>query len=136
MCWNTLQKTVANYNEASLHLRKGSYLVVLSPAYPFIYSPFDRSIGHYRRYTRSSLAALTPDNCQLVKMIQLDSLGALTSIANRFLLHQDIPTEKQILFWDKHLIPASKIIDRILGYRIGRSIIGIWERSSENINTK
>jgi ubiquinone/menaquinone biosynthesis C-methylase UbiE len=113
---------------ASLHLKKGSFLVVLSPAYPFLYSPFDHSIGHYRRYTHSSLAALKPENCRLVKMIQLDSVGAMTSIANRFLLHQDYPTEKQILFWDRNLIPAAKVMDKILGYRVGRSIIGIWER--------
>lgn len=115
-------------HEASLHLKKGSFLVVLSPAYPFLYSPFDRSIGHYRRYTHLSLSALKPENCRLMKMIQLDSLGALTSIANRFLLHQDNPTEKQILFWDRYLIPVAKVMDKILGYRIGRSIIGIWER--------
>ena len=115
-------------HEASLHLSAGSFLVVLSPAYPFLYSPFDQSIGHYRRYTRDSLSALQPENCRLVKMIQLDSVGALTSIANRFLLHQDSPTEKQILFWDRHLIPVAKVFDRIFGYRTGRSIIGIWER--------
>jgi hypothetical protein len=115
-------------HEASLHLKKGSFLVVLSPAYPFLYSPFDRSIGHFRRYTHSSLISLKPENCRLVKMIQLDSLGALSSIANRFLLHQDNPTEKQILFWDRYLIPVAKVLDKILGYRIGRSIIGVWER--------
>jgi len=115
-------------HEASIHLDNGSSLVVLSPAYPFLYSPFDRSIGHHRRYTHSSLAALKPENCELVKMVQLDSLGALTSIANRFLLRQDIPTEKQIYFWDRFLIPTAKVIDKMLGYRVGRSIIAIWER--------
>ena len=114
--------------EASLHLNPGGRLIVLSPAYPFLYSPFDRAIGHYRRYTRSSLAALTPKNCRVVKMLHLDLLGVFTSLANRFLLHQDIPTEKQILFWDKRLIPVSKIFDRFLGYQVGRSIIGIWKQ--------
>lgn len=114
--------------EASLHMEKGSFLIVLSPAYPFLYSPFDRSIGHYRRYTRSSLAVLKPENCRMVKMIHLDAPGVLTSLTNRYLLRQDYPTEKQILFWDRHLIPVSKVIDRLLAYRIGRSIIAIWER--------
>lgn len=115
--------------EASLHLVRGGKLLVLSPAYPFLYSPFDRSIGHYRRYTRTSLAALTPKNYRLVRMLQLDSLGVFTSLANRFLLHQDIPTEKQILFWDRRLVPISKLLDPLFGYKIGRSIISIWERN-------
>lgn len=115
-------------HEASLHLSPGGRLIVLSPAYQFLFSPFDRAIGHFRRYTRSSLAALTPKNCRVVKMLHLDSLGVFTSLANRLLLHQDTPTEKQILFWDRRLIPISKIFDRLFGYQVGRSVIVIWER--------
>jgi SAM-dependent methyltransferase len=115
--------------EASLHLNSGGRLIILSPAYQFLFSPFDRAIGHYRRYTRSSLAALTPKNCRVVKMLHLDSLGVFTSLANRILLHQDTPTEKQILFWDRRLIPISKLFDRLFGYRLGRSVIGVWERT-------
>jgi 2-polyprenyl-3-methyl-5-hydroxy-6-metoxy-1,4-benzoquinol methylase len=115
-------------HEASLHLSPGGRLIVLSPAYQFLYSPFDRSIGHFRRYTRASLAALTPESCRVVKMLHLDSLGVFTSLANRVLLHQDVPTEKQILFWDRRVIPVSKIFDWLFMYRLGRSVIGVWER--------
>ncbi len=116
---------------ASLHLNPGGRLIVLSPAYPFLYSPFDRSIGHFRRYTRASLTACAPANCRTVKIFHLDSIGVFTSLANRLLLHQDVPTEKQILFWDKRVIPVSKIFDWLFRYRLGRSVIGVWEREAE-----
>ena len=115
-------------HEASLHLNPGGHLIVLSPAYPFLYSPFDRAIGHFRRYTRTSLAACTPETCRIVKLFHLDSLGVFTSLANRLFLHQDVPTEKQILFWDKSLVPVSKVFDWLFAYRLGRSVIGVWER--------
>src|SRR5262249_53136043 len=46
--------------QAAGHLKPGGHLVVLGPAHPWLFSPFDRAIGHYRRYTKSSLRALTP----------------------------------------------------------------------------
>ena len=115
--------------QASLHLVPGGHLMVLSPALPFLYSPFDRSIGHYRRYTRASLSALTPPGCKIIKVQYLDSVGLFTSLANRFLLRQPLPSHEQILFWDRRLVPLSRLGDRLLGYRLGRSIIGVWERT-------
>ena len=39
-------------------LRPGGRLVLLVPAYEFLYNSFDELLGHYRRYTRKSLSAL------------------------------------------------------------------------------
>ena len=111
---------------ASARLSSGGHLIVLSPAFNFLYSPFDKSIGHYRRYDRDMLFALTPSDCQVKKIIYLDSVGLATSLANRFLLSQVMPTVTQIKFWDTYLIPISRLVDRILGYGFGRSLLGIW----------
>jgi hypothetical protein len=111
---------------AAARLASGGYLIVLSPAFNFLYSPFDRSIGHYRRYDKKLLGSLTPPGCQEKKMIYLDSLGMLTSLANRFLLSQSMPKLGQIEFWDRYLVPLARLTDRLFGYRFGRSILGIW----------
>ncbi len=118
----------AELARAARHLAPGGRLVVLSPAYPFLYSPFDRAIGHYRRYTRASLGALTPPGCRQTRLFYLDSVGLLTSLANRLFLRQSLPTQAQILFWDRRLVPLSRRLDPLLGFRAGRSVIGIWER--------
>ena len=52
----------------------------------------------------------------------------LLSLANRLLLQQKLPTLKQILFWDKRVIPLSRILDPVLGYRVGKSILGVWQK--------
>lgn len=115
---------------ASRHLAPGGKLIVLSPAYQFLFSPFDKSIGHYRRYTRSTLSALTPLGCRLVELRYLDSFGLFTSLANRLFLRQPLPTYAQILFWDRWLVPISRLIDPLMGFRFGRSIVGIWEEAA------
>ncbi|HAE59314.1 MAG TPA: methyltransferase type 12 [Anaerolineae bacterium] len=117
----------AELQRASYHLAPGGKLIVLSPAYPFLFSPFDESIGHYRRYTRATLSALTPPGCHLTLLRYLDSVGLLTSLANRLFLRQSLPTHAQILFWDRRLVPFSRLLDRLVGFHFGRSVVAIWE---------
>lgn len=110
------------------HLKPGGRLIILSPAHQWLFTPFDEEIGHYRRYSKETLAAAHPDHCTLEKLIYLDSAGLFLSLANKLLLRQSMPTVRQILFWDKNVVPFSRIIDRILLYGFGKSIVGIWKR--------
>ncbi len=119
----------AELESAAARLVPGGRLIVLSPAFNFLYSPFDRSIGHHRRYDKGMYRALTPPGCTIEKMTYLDSLGTATSLVNRFLLTQSLPTVEQILFWDRQLIPLTKWLDRLVGYSFGRSLLGIWVKN-------
>ena len=56
-------------------------------------------------------------------------LGLLASGANKLALKQSAPSLRQILFWDRCMIPASKALDPLLGYRLGKSIAAVWVRS-------
>ena len=112
-------------------LRPGGYCVVLAPAHQWLYSPFDRSIGHYRRYSKASLAAAAPSSLGLRQLSYLDSVGLLASAGNRVCLRQSLPTAKQIGFWDRWLVPASVHIDKRLGFLLGKTVLGIWVRKGE-----
>ena len=115
---------------AARHLVIGGKLIVLSPAYESLYSPFDQAIGHFRRYNLSSMSALTPDGCHITKLIYLDSVGVLLSFANRLMLQQSLPTDEQIQFWNNKIVPIAKIVDRLTHYKFGRSVFCIWEKQS------
>jgi ubiquinone/menaquinone biosynthesis C-methylase UbiE len=120
-----------DYAEAQLaanRLNPGGTLIVLSPAHQWLFTPFDQAIGHYRRYSKSSLAAIRPSQCKLEKLIYLDSAGMLLSLGNRLLLNQSMPTIEQIKFWDRRIVPISRSIDTLLGFRIGKSIVAIWKK--------
>jgi hypothetical protein len=45
------------------------------------------------------------------------------------LLNAAHPTAGQIFFWDRVLVRMSKHIDRLFGYRLGKSIIAIWQNA-------
>ena len=109
-------------------LSVGGALVVLAPAHQWLFSPFDRAIGHFRRYTRKTLAAIGPSGLVLERTFYLDSVGLLASSGNRLFLRQGMPTLQQIEFWDRWLIPVSRKLDPCLAYVAGKTVVGIWRR--------
>lgn len=108
------------------HLSSGGALIVLSPAHPWLFTPFDTAIGHYRRYTKKSLLAAAPPHLRREKLIYLDAVGMLASIGNRLLLNRSMPTAAQIKTWDGVLVPCSRLLDPLLCGTVGKSVLGIW----------
>src|SRR5436309_240727 len=79
-----------------------------------------------RRYPRPALAAVFPRQMQRVELFYLGWLGVLASLANRLLLLQGAPNERQVKFWDRTIIPASRVLDRLAFYVLGRSVIAVY----------
>jgi len=118
----------AELERAANHLAAGGFLVVLSPAHQWLYTAFDKALGHVRRYTRKTLLATTPPSLRPEKVIYLDSVGIFASLGNRLFLQARVPSEAQIKFWDAWMVPLSVHLDSGFRYRIGKTIIGIWQK--------
>jgi len=121
----------AELQRAARRLRPRGRLVVLSPAHQWLFTPFDRAIGHLRRYDRRSLRRLTPGGTVLESIFYLDSAGMLASLGNRLLLRAAQPSRRQILFWDRFLVPISRWLDPLSGYRLGKSVAAVWARTCD-----
>ncbi len=109
-------------------LAPGGHLLVVSPAHPFLFMPFGEAVGHFRRYQRRSLRAAVPEGFETVRLCYLDSAGFFASLANRLLLRESHPSKRQILFWDRVLVPVSRVVDPLLGYGFGKSVLGIFRK--------
>jgi SAM-dependent methyltransferase len=116
---------------ASRHLRPGGRIIVLSPAHQWLFTPFDKAIGHFRRYNKAMLRAVSPPGLRRERLFYLDSLGLFLSLANRMLLRQSMPTKSQLQVWDKGVIPFSRVLDRCIFHLAGKTIIGVWQRNVE-----
>jgi hypothetical protein len=66
----------------------------------------------------------------MVRSIYLDSAGLLASLGNRLFLSQSMPGPGQIAFWDKVLVRCSRVVDPLLCYSLGKSVLCVWERLS------
>lgn len=118
---------------ATAHLASGGRLAVLGPAHPWLFTRFDEAIGHRRRYTAASLEAAAPPGLRLLKTRYLDAAGLLASTANRVLLRSSMPGDGQIAFWDRILVTASRFLDPLLGHRVGKSVLSIWEHPESDL---
>ena len=130
-----IELDAAELTQATQHLKPLGHLIVLSPAHQWLYSPFDARIGHFRRYNRRSLTRITPSAARLVLVRYLDSVGLCASVANRVILRQSLPTPAQVLFWDRRMITVSRVLDPLLNYLVGKSILAVWRRKEEGTDT-
>jgi SAM-dependent methyltransferase len=118
----------AELASAADRLQVGGNLIVLAPAHQWLFSPFDESIGHYRRYTKDTLRAAGPDGLTLVKLFYLDTVGLIASLGNRFVLRSAVPNSRQISLWDGLMVPLSRVVDPLLGYTVGKSVVAVWRK--------
>lgn len=109
-------------------LKPGGHVIVLSPAHQYLYTPFDKAIGHFRRYNKRMLREVTPRELKLERLWYVDSAGMLASTGNRLLLQQSMPTAAQLRVWDSYMIPISRIIDPLMFYSVGKTVLGVWSK--------
>ena len=121
--------------KAAEKLSVNGYLIVLSPAHNRLFSPFDKAIGHFRRYDKTMLKGILPPGFQIKQLAYLDSVGSIASYANRILLAQSMPKASQIFFWDRAMIPMSRVLDRLAGYKVGKSVLAVFNRAADHRST-
>ena len=103
-------------------------IVVLSPAHQWLFTEFDEAIGHHRRYNRGLIQRITPAQTDLVLCRYLDSVGIFASLGNKICLRSSKPTLWQIRSWDRLAVRLSHIVDPLVLYRIGKSILAVWRK--------
>ena len=118
----------AELRSSTAHLAPGGAIIVLSPAWPWLFSEFDKAVGHRRRYTRASLRAAVPRELTVHRLFFADSIGLAFSVVNRLFLRQSLPTTGQVRFWDRTAVPLSRMLDPLIGRSLGRSIIAILQK--------
>jgi len=123
-----IENDSAELQKASTFLKLGGKIIILVPAHNYLYSEFDKSIGHFRRYNKKMLTNAVPRELKKVDLHYLDTVGLFASLVNKWFLKQDYPTLKQIKFWDNYIISVSKMIDPILFNSVGKTVIGIWQK--------
>src|SRR5438477_1456461 len=116
-------------------LRPGGHLLLGVPAFPALYNDLDRLGGHYRRYVKSSVAALIPhDAAEIIRLEYFNAIGGVGWWANNFVRHRSLDTTRvasQVRAFDKLIVPLSRLIDPLMRGRFGQSVICIARRRSD-----
>ena len=109
-------------------LKPGCNLVIYVPAFMYLYSELDSSIGHYRRYHKKELLEKLRENrFEVIDSFYVDSIGFFASLAIKFFGYKGslrLGNKESLLIYDKYIYPISKILDGLgLKYFFGKNIL-------------
>ena len=118
-------------NKALKQLNSGGNLIFFVPAYQFLYSDFDKAIGHIKRYNKKFFLSFKKDeNITIIELKYIDSIGFFIAVLNK-LFNKDNRESigLGVKIWDK-LIFLSKIMDLIFLNKFGKSLFCIMKKNS------
>ena len=117
-------------HEAKNSLNKDGKILINVPAFQHLYSKFDKDVGHVKRYTKKTFLEIVkeiPKN--KINFFYYDSIGYFMSLISKIIFSLNSSYKgnykknfrQKIALWDL-LIPLSKILDKILFKKIGKSL--------------
>lgn len=114
-------------NCAKLLKPKGK-LIILVPAYPWLYNRFDKELYHYRRYTHEMMAScFETGGFNITDSFHLNAVGILGwFVSGALLRHKTIPSYQMSLY--ERLVPYIKQVDKLVASQVGLSLVMIGEK--------
>jgi hypothetical protein len=107
-------------HKALLH---GGHLLVFVPAFMWLYSEFDRRVGHVQRYTKRGLVNLVGSaGFSVVKAHYFDVVGIMPWYLN-FVLRKAEPRTASVAMYDKLVVPPMRLLEAIISPPIGKNVL-------------
>lgn len=112
------------------NLSMHGYLIVLVPALSFLYSPFDKQLGHHRRYHKSELVdKAIAAGFKIVKATYMDFLGIIPWYVAFTRLGLTL-SGASVSLYDRLCIPVARFIEQRLKPPIGKNLLLVAEKMS------
>jgi 2-polyprenyl-3-methyl-5-hydroxy-6-metoxy-1,4-benzoquinol methylase len=106
-------------------IKPNGKLIIKVPALPWLYSPMDQAIAHYRRYNKKTLvAALEKASFTEPIVWYFNWAGIPGWWLNGKVLHRNIPPTEQ-LTWFNRLVPFLSTLERKFKPVIGLSLFAV-----------
>jgi len=117
-------------NMASI-LSPAGVIVLIVPAFPALYGPVDRNLGHYRRYTRASLTRVAEAaGLRLRKASYFNSVGFFGWWFHARVTRLEVHPHSQIAIFDRWIVPWLSRLERHAAPPFGQSLLAVLEKSA------
>jgi SAM-dependent methyltransferase len=138
ICLNVLEhvpdhKAGLNYMLDSLE--KGGHLLLFVPSFKGLYNDLDRLAGHLRRYKKKDVLELISNrnDIEIIRNEYFNPVGGFGWWLNKFKKHETINSKnvnKQVLFFDKYVVPFSKFFNFFTKPFFGQSLYCIIKKKN------
>ncbi len=110
-------------------LPHGGRVVLMVPAFEALYGEIDARLGHYRRYTRRSLASVAESaGFSLRRLRYMNVVGFFGWWANAKVFKRSEQSAGQIAFFDTYVVPMQARLESWIAPPFGQSIIATLEK--------
>lgn len=110
-------------------LKPGGHLCLMVPALPSLFSKMDVRLGHYRRYTRKSLAARVTDaGFEIIRGRYMDVLGVFPWWLINTILGQTSFNPKLVSVYDRLFVPIGRAAESLVPAPIGKNLMFVARR--------
>jgi len=109
-------------------LKSGGHLILLAPAWSFLFCDLDKNLGHYRRYNIRSLCRLLAENKLPVIEKKYFNLAGISGwfVWGKILRKQQLGQGSMTLF--NKFVPFFRFADRVVFKKIGLSAIATGKK--------
>ena len=123
-----IENDIKELDQAISKLNKNGKLVIIVPAFSILFSDFDKSVGHFRRYTKKNFFNYKNSEVKLRNLKYFDSMGFFILFLSKILKFKgNSKAVFGIKVWNM-LIPISRLIDKIIFHSLGKSLICVYEK--------
>lgn len=127
--WEHIEDHVGALRSAAELVRPGGKVVLIVPAFQFAMSKFDRDIGHVRRYTRKTAAALFEASGLAVEELRyINPVGLLTWIVVCRWLRQTPQNGIMLRTYDRFVIPLLRKAEQGRRPPFGQSVFVVGRK--------
>ncbi|HCB23043.1 hypothetical protein A3H81_04930 [Candidatus Daviesbacteria bacterium RIFCSPLOWO2_02_FULL_38_18] len=106
-----------------LLLKTGGHLILLVPAYDFLFGEIDKSIGHFRRYDKNKLKSLLKDmGFKIIKSRVINFLGGVGWFLSSKLFSESKINESKIKVFN-FIAPFFLSLENLIEPPLGTSIL-------------
>lgn len=134
-----IENDVQTLKEVSNLLEDSGRIGIYVPAFMCLFSDLDRSVGHYRRYSKRELIRKVESvGLQVIDCRYVDSIGFFASLVIRIFGWRSIGgigSAGSLSFYDKVVFPISRMIDKVtFGRLLGKNIILLAKKTEQELN--
>lgn len=125
-----IEDDVSELRRACETLVPGGRLFIFVPAMPFLFSEFDKKIGHFRRYRRKELREkLVSAGFEVLMDRWFDAPGILPWALKYRLMRSTTMESGAVQLYDRVVVPIIRPLENMLNPPIGKNLLFIAQRS-------
>lgn len=110
-------------------LSKGGTLVIFVPAFQGLYSEFDKSIDHYRRYTKADLRKLMEEaGLEVTYDRYMDMIGILPWFLSFVMMKRTTLVPTLVKVYDKLCIPIIRLLESVITVPVGKNVLVVGRK--------